>query len=80
MTEVIRADGPACMMCAAKEGLFCVPWKLGPCNKNGRHGRHTLGRNHKAGTAMRPQFCPHPESKVPTTVNTQVALRQILHK
>ncbi len=85
MAEKIKADGLACYFCAARTVVamesICEPWKLGQSNKvKGKHKRFVLGRNHTSGTTMRPNGCPHPESRVPTTENSQRLLKKLIRK
>lgn len=84
MVEHIKADGPACVTCAAKtltaEGTICQPWRLGQKNRNYGKTKRRFGVSTGSGTAKRPLLCPHPESQISTTPNTQVLLRKILKK
>ena len=61
MHELIKADGIACFLCAARtfstEGDICLSWKLGQSNlNNGKHKRFVFGRNQKSGTTLRPDM------------------------
>lgn len=84
MTELVKADGPACYLCAARtpadEGAICEVWKLGSSNKVGKkhRGGFVLGRTHSSGTTMRPTLCPHPDHKVSTVPSVQSMLRKII--
>lgn len=83
MTELIKADSPACITCAARtptpRGSFCEVWRLGSSNNEQRRNkRFVFGRTQKSGTTMRPMLCPHPDHKVPTTPSVQTLLRKVI--
>lgn len=83
MTELVKADGPACITCAARtptqQGPFCEVWKLGSSNNYQRRDRRfVFGRIQKSGTTMRPMFCPHPEHTVSTKPSPEALLRKLI--
>lgn len=80
MTELLKADGTAYLLCAARtpttEGNICLPWKLSQGNRKGRKGRRVFGVRYGTGTTMRPDNCPHPENKVSDEPSYAVTLRK----
>lgn len=85
MIDLVKADGPACVLCAARtltpHGSVCEVWKLGSSNNEHRKNkRFVFGRNHKSGTTMRPILCPHPDHKVSTTPSVQSMMFKLLKK